>query len=310
MELRQLRYFIAVAEELNFTRAASRIGIAQPPLSQQIILLEHQLRTALFVRTKRKVELTAAGEVLLSHARRVINATQEAEEAVRAAGRGGPGRLQLGAMYSMLHTVVPAVLRDCAIHEPNLVIDVRELTVAQQQQALNEGSIDLAIVRGRVEARHLEGELLFEEPFVAAIPVEMAPPDGEIAPSWLATRTFVSMSRKSNASYSDLLRRFTDPFGEELKIAQEASDMHTLLCLVAAGIGVAIVPASVCHSRLEGITYRRIQADTPLTSVNLVWRTDNDSTVLPRLVSRIRLVVALEQERQLDEPPAAVTYTA
>ncbi len=298
MELRQLRYFIAVAEELNFTHAANRLGIAQPPLSQQIITLEHQLRAQLFIRTKRKVELTPAGEVLLSHARRVINATQEAEEAVRTASAGGSGRLQLGAMYSTLHALIPTILRECALTEPNLVIDVRELTVAQQRQALNEASIDLAIVRGQIDGAHLTGELLFEESFVAALPEDLVDNNGPVSPDWLATCNFVSMSRRSNSHYSDLLRRFANPLGGELKIAQEASDMHTLLCLVAAGIGVAIVPSSISDARIGGIAYRPIDGPTPVTSVNMAWRRDNDSALLPRLVSRIRSVVEREQDQK------------
>jgi LysR family transcriptional regulator, benzoate and cis,cis-muconate-responsive activator of ben and cat genes len=292
LEIKQLRYFIAVAEELNFTRAAHRIGIAQPPLSQQILSLEHQLRAQLFVRSKRKVELTPAGEVLLSHARRVINAANDAVDAVRAASNGGTGRVRLGAMYSVINSFVPAILRECARAEPNLQIDVRELTVAQQQQGLNDSSIDLAVVRGKVDGAHLTQEFLFEEPFIAAIPDELVPGDGAVQPDWLARQRFVSMARSSNIDYTELLRRFGGPLGGDLQIVQEASDMPTLLSLVVAGIGCAIVPASIISSRLAGITYRPIVGTTPKTSVSLAWRSDNDLPALPRVIGYITEIAA------------------
>ena len=305
MELRQLRYFIAVAEELNFTRAANRIGIAQPPLSQQIIALEHQLRAPLFVRTKRKVELTAAGEVLLSYARRLINVTHQAEEAVFLASRGGAGRLKIGAMYSTLHRLVPAILRESHAHDPRVVLDFSELTVAQQQQALNDGSIDLAIVRGDLVGAHIASERLFDESFVAAFPEQSAPEPGPVALAWLAGQNFVAIARSYNTDYTDLLQRYTKANCSDISVVQEASDMPTLLCLVAAGIGVAIVPSLVTDARIGGIVFRPIAGPAPVTSIRLAWRRDNNSPLLPRVAERVHAAVRADERLRsgIDDAP-------
>lgn len=305
MELKQLRYFMAVAEELNFTRAANRIGIAQPPLSQQIIALEHQLRAQLFVRTKRKVELTSSGEVLLSYARRLINVVQEAEEAVFLASRGGAGRLKIGAMYSTLHRLVPAILRESHLYDPHVVLDFSELTVAQQQQALNDGSIDLAIVRGELVGAHIASERLFAESFVVALPEQLTPPPGAVGLDWLAERDFVAIARRNNSDYTDQLQRYTKAHCGEINIVQEASDMPTLLCLVAAGIGVAIVPSLITDARIGGIVFRPIAGPTPVTSIRLAWRIDNNSPLLPRLLERVHAAVGADERLRtgVDDAP-------
>ena len=142
MNIRQLRYFLAVAQELNFTRAAEKVGIAQPPLSQQILTLEQELGTQLFTRERRRVRLTAAGEILVDHAHRVINAAAAAEEAVRMAERGARATISVGAVYSAIYSVLPGLLRYFSTVAPNVEVNLREMTIAQQIEGLNEGAIE------------------------------------------------------------------------------------------------------------------------------------------------------------------------
>jgi len=289
-----------VAEEQNFTRAAERIGMAQPPLSQQIMTLERQLQAPLFKRSRRKVELTEAGEALLVHARRILSAVGDARDAVQAASAGRSGTIKLGAMYSVVHSLVPAVLRTSREMDPGLTIEVQELTVAQQHRALNEGAIDLAIIRDRVDEPHLSSLQLFEEPFVVALPCAMnLKKDESLKAAWLFRQSYVSMSSKCNPGYAAQLRQFAVSMGGQFDVVQEASDMHTLLCLVAAGIGIAIVPFSVARTPINDVAYHRITSPAPSTWVSLAWRKDNGSPVLPSLISRIEALAAAERDMRL-----------
>src|SRR5690554_6734913 len=170
MELRQLRYFLAVAEELHFTRAAERLGISQPPLSQQIIGLEHELGVTLFLRDKRNVALTAAGEELVRHARRILNTTAQAGLEVQAVAKGERGLLKIGAVFSSLYGLVPEAVSAFHAKWPDVQISLHEITVRQQIDALVDGSIDIGILRGPFSHPLISVFTLFEERQVVALP--------------------------------------------------------------------------------------------------------------------------------------------
>ncbi len=170
IELRQLRYFLAVAEHLNFTRAAEQMGIAQPPLSQHILALERQLGVKLFVRSRRNVALTPEGEALVSFARRLNNTTQMAAQVVQAIARGEDGPLALGAIFSSIYAVIPRILPPFIKKYPKVKLHLQEMTISQQISALKEHRIDAGILRGPINERELEAVTLFQEPFVAVVP--------------------------------------------------------------------------------------------------------------------------------------------
>jgi len=153
MELKQLRFFLAVAETLNFTRAAERVGIAQPPLSQRIRALERELGAELFKRTKRSVALTKAGEALLIHARRMMNASENAVSQVRAVRAGQLGVLQVGAIFSAIYNWMPATLRILSSTSPGIQVNLREMTIPNQLRALREGEIDVGLLRPPLATR-------------------------------------------------------------------------------------------------------------------------------------------------------------
>ncbi|MGE0830416.1 MAG: LysR family transcriptional regulator, partial [Hyphomonadaceae bacterium] len=171
IELRQLRYFLAVAEHLNFTRAAERLGIAQPPLSQQIQALEHQMGVKLFVRTQRNVALTPEGKALVRYARQVSNTVQVAADAVRAIARGEEGPLELGVIFSAISSVLPNLLPAFLKQFPNVRLRMQEMTIGEQIAALQEQRIDAGILRGPLRDDAFNTHVLIEEPFVAALPV-------------------------------------------------------------------------------------------------------------------------------------------
>ncbi|MEX0730217.1 MAG: LysR substrate-binding domain-containing protein [Aquisalimonadaceae bacterium] len=286
MELRQLRYFLAVAEELNFTRAAARVGIAQPPLSMQISGLERELGAALFTRTKRKVALTAAGEALVVHARRVINTTQQAAEIVRAIANGEEGSLSIGAIFSSIYTLVPDALRSFTADHPTVDVRLQEMTVAQQILALHDGRIDLGIMRGPVSDPDLETAVLFSEPFVAAIPADHPlARQARVSPEEFASEPLISISPAANLNFSARMVGMFVERDQSLRIVQEVADMHTLLGLVGAGLGVSVVPASLQSIRINQVVYRPFTRRTPSTIMQLAWHKGSASQTLPAFVA-------------------------
>ena len=172
MNIRQLQYFLAVAAELNFTRASERVNIAQPALSAQIISLEEELGTALFTREKRKVLLTPAGEILVEHAQRVLNTASAAMAAVRASGRGAQAHLMVGAIYTAIYCFLPNTLRLFKELAPHSDVSLQEMTISQQINALKEGAIEVGLVRGHIYDHSIVTELLYRELLVVAVPPE------------------------------------------------------------------------------------------------------------------------------------------
>lgn len=307
MDIRQLKYFIAVAEELNFTRAAERVGIAQPPLSQQIIGLEYELRAELFHRSKRKVELTEAGHILLPHAQRILNATKEAAEAVQAAMAGKRGSIRMGAIYSSMFVLLPALLRRFHTDYPSVTVQVEEMTITQQFAALNEGLIDVGLMRGATEIDDYSSRALVEEEFIVALPTgHPLAKHSTIRLAQLADYPFLDMSRRSNQNYYELVHGILATARVQPNVVQQASDMHTLLCLIGSGLGLALVPSSMRSSPIKHVTYRSISDPTPRTNMRLVWRTENASLVLPKLVQTAVEVADQIKEEDASEERASI----
>jgi DNA-binding transcriptional LysR family regulator len=289
MELKQLRFFLAVAEELNYTRAAERVNIAQPALSQQILNLEHSLGTSLFSRNKRAVSLTQAGEDFLPHARRVLNAAGEAAIAVGAVREGLAGRLSIGAVYSALYAILPAVLSEFRLNHPRIEISVQEMTVAQQLQALRQGRIDLGFMRGTASVEGLCSEVLYSEPLVAVMPAaDPLAQQQAVSIEEIAGRPFIAIAYENNASYSELVARLFNDAGMRPDITSRASDMHTILCLVMAGLGVSVVPASVMAVGVNGVAYRPIAGISPTIDASIAWHKDISYPFLPAFIAAAR----------------------
>lgn len=299
VELRQLRYFLAVAEELNFTRAAERMGIAQPPLSQQILSLEHQLRAKLFIRSRRQVKLTPEGEALQIYARRIINATMLAAESVHAITNGLTGQLAIGAVCSAIHSLIPHLLPTFISKHPGVKLHLQEMTVLEQQRALREERIDIAILREPMASSEFKTRKLFEEPFMVAVPkTNPLARLNSVSLDQVAREPLVQVYRSTNEEYSDLMFEGLRQNGYDLNIAHEASDMQSLLGLVGAGFGVSMVPASLQNIQISTVKYIRLSDDVPRSTLSLAW---NDEAVTPMMKQFLAVTETLLEGFDMDD---------
>ena len=292
IELRQLRYFLAVAEELNFTRAAKRMGIAQPPLSQQIIALERQLRATLFTRSRRQVSLTPEGRALENYARRIINTTLAAAEMIQAIAKGEDGPLAIGAIFSSIYALIPHILPHFSQKFPGVRVHLQEMTISQQIAALRDETIDVGILRGPVTDPNLETLKLFEEPFVAVVPASSPLAQlHEVTLQQVASEPLIRVYPSANRDYSRLMFGALESKGLKLNVVHEVSDTHTLIGLVGAGFGVSLVPASLQHIQIKRVKYVSIIEETPKTEVTLAWKGSSVSPIRENFVSVVRKVV-------------------
>ncbi|HEY9281693.1 MAG TPA: LysR substrate-binding domain-containing protein [Eoetvoesiella sp.] len=252
MELRQLRYFVVLAEELNFTRAATRLHISQPPLSLQIAQLERELGVQLFDRTSRRVVLTEAGHTFLHDVRAVQQRLRDASERVLAVDRGLAGRIEVGLSGSHFMGPLPGVIARYASLVPDVAVVLHEMYPADQIEALRERRIDLSISRVVVSDEILRSVPLWKDPVVVALPVAHRFAGRRKLPlEALASEAFVLL-RRGTSAYAQRMYDACMQAGFVPREAQSVAEIPAQLNLVAAGLGVALVPASVCV-RFEGV---------------------------------------------------------
>jgi DNA-binding transcriptional LysR family regulator len=281
MELRKLRYFVVLAEELHFGRAARRLHITQPPLSMAIQSLEQELGVRLFERAPRRVTLTHAGTVFLDQARSLLARTEDAIELARAADRGEVGRLRVAFMSASIYTLLPPLLRDFAARFPAVKLELRELAMPQQITLLRNGEIDVGFVRPPVEDAELDSETVLRESLVVALPRGHPLARLRRIPARrLAAEPFVMFQRQPGLVLHHLVLRYCLQHGFTPRAAQEATQSHAVVGLVSAGIGVALVPASVQSTRMRGVEYRPLQEKSPPVLTVLAWRRDDASPAL------------------------------
>jgi DNA-binding transcriptional LysR family regulator len=288
MELRHLRYFVVVAEELHFGRAAARLMIVQPSLSQQIQQLEDELGFPLLKRTKRSVELTDAGKVFLVEAQQILAQVQEAKRAARRANLGEVGRLAIGYISSSTYDLLPMMLRAYRDYFPAVEVVLRELTTQEQVRALEANVIQVGLLRLPINSPLLNAEVVRREPIVSVLPEKhpMAAQE-QIAVSQLANEPFVLQSRQRGAGYYLQLMRLCLASGFSPNVVQEVTEMHTIVSLVAAGIGVSLVPLSTRNIRSQGVVYREL-TETILTETAVAWRHDVDSVVVENFLAVVK----------------------
>jgi DNA-binding transcriptional LysR family regulator len=279
VELRHLRYFVAVAEERHFGRAARRLRIAQPPLSRQIQALEAELDLALFDRSRRRVELTPAGVTLLEHARRVFAALDAGIREARRAALGETGRIAIGYPSSVAFSGLPELLLAFRARSPGVVLSLREMPPQDQMDALKRRELDVGLIRGPISDSDLSWRCVRSEPLVVAMP-ESHPLAAKkrIALELLAKEPFVTFPRARGAAFFDSLMRLCHDAGFTPNVVQEAPQLD-IVSLVAAGFGVAIMPSSVQNQRRPGVVFRPI-IGAPKTSLLVAWRPDDTSPVL------------------------------
>ncbi len=280
IELRHLRYFVAVAEELHFGRAAERLHMAQPPLSQQIKQLEAELGFMLFHRTKRSVQLSEAGLVFLVETRQLFRQLDQAIEAGRQASRGESGQLVIGFVSSAAYNVLPQLLLAFRAAAPEVRLELHELPTTEQLDWLRAGKIDLGLLRPPVEDRALCLRTIMREPMVTALPETHRLVDqAQISWSDLASEAFVLFPRPLSPHAYDQIISFCQQAGFSPHIVQEAMQMQTIVSLVAGGIGVSIVPVSLQNMQRTGVVYRPLAEPVPYAEVAVVWRQTASATV-------------------------------
>lgn len=293
MELRPLRYFIAVAEELHFGRAAERLCIAQPPLSQQIQQLERELGFALFHRTNRRVTLTAAGQVFLDEARELLATLDKAVQAGRRVARGEAGWLGIGFVGSATYALLPAVLSAFRERYPEVELVLRELVSAKQAQALHDRRIHVGFARPAIEDTELVSETVVREPLLAALPESHPLAACDRLPlSQLAGEPFLLFPPHPKPSYADFLTALCARAGFRPVVVQVTAEMHTAISLVAAGIGVTLVPASVQNVHRPGVVYRPLTDPEPMTELTVACRRNDDSPTLRAFLAIVREVAS------------------
>jgi DNA-binding transcriptional LysR family regulator len=298
MELRHLRYFIAVAEEGHVTRAAERLGIQQPPLSQQIRALERELDVLLFRRRPRGVELTDAGRALLADARAIFAQVDHAVAMTHRTARGEHGRIVVGYTSTAPYVpFVPRVFRAFRIAYPAVSLRLEENTSGQLVDALHNGQLDAAFIREPdTDASGIVVNLLLEEQMVVALPKEhplaIAPTrakDSALSLRALAKESFVLHRQPVGSGLYFSVMAALRSAGFVPRIAQEAPRMLSTLSLVAAGLGITIVPESLQRLHLDGVVYRSLKANRKFVApLYLVFRRGENSPASRRFIDLVR----------------------
>lgn len=291
MKLHQLRYFVAVAEELHFGRAASRLQIAQPPLSRQIQELEDELSTRLFNRGRRHVELTDAGRVLLQEARLALAHIDRAADAARRAGQGEIGQLVVGVVPTVDTHVFTRILRSFAARYPKVQIVIRSLNTSAQVQGLRAGILQVGFLRLPVREEGLTIALVSREPIVAALPAgHSLGRRHRLSLPLLADEPHIIFPREVAPGYYDMILSLYRQAGVNIRIGHEAEHVQTILGLVAGGFGVSLLPGTIRTLRPEGVVFRDLAGRLPRAETAVAYRRDDPSEVLRafiRVVERL-----------------------
>ncbi|MEW1689997.1 LysR family transcriptional regulator [Streptomyces sp. NPDC091265] len=282
MELRHLSAFVAVAEELHFGRAAKRLQMAQPPLSQQIRQLEKELGVQLFERNTRSVRLTSAGESFLQPVRTVLDDLDLAVRAAKAAGRGEYGRVSIGFAGASSHETLPLLTRAVRAAHPGIELVMTGQTYANVALArVADGSLDLGFVRLPVTQPGVTYRVIDEEELVCALPFDHPLAARDSVPiEVLAGEPFVSFPANTGSTVRDAMVGACEAAGFNPRVVQEAPDSYTILALVAAGVGVTLTVTSVQHIQQNGLVYRPLAGPPIRRQAALAWRADNPSAAL------------------------------
>lgn len=297
MELRHLRYFVAVADEGHVTRAAEQLGIQQPPLSQQIKALETELGTLLFRRKPRGVELTEPGRALLADARAILAQVERARATTQRTARGEQGRIVVGLTSSSpFHPFVPRLIRSFRDQHPLVSLSLEETSSRDLIDGLASERIDAAFIRSSVaDPSGVSVHSLIEEDMVAALPAAHAlAPKGRDSQSplplrALAAETFIIDLRPVGPGISAMVIAACRAAGFTPHVGQEVPRIVSILNFVAAGLGIAIVPASLQRLHMDGVAYRRLAATLRLkAALNLAHRTSETSATIRRFLTHTR----------------------
>ncbi len=297
MELRHIRYFIAVAEELHMGRAAKRLHISQPPLSMQIAALESELGLKLFSRLNRRLTLTAAGSEFLRHAYHVLDDVSLAAASAKRGETGESGSLSVGFVAAFSYSYLPTILQAYRTAFPGVALALHETAGDQQQGALRAGRLDIGFLRPPIAAEELYSEVILRESFVVAFPEGHELFSDPVSPASLKDERFIMNRQRPGWRVRDQTIELCRNAGFAPKIAHEALELHTLIGLVSGGLGVAIVPTSAKFLGIRGVQYASMSPGgmSPEAEIAMVWRRDDQSpqvgnfrTITTRVMNRPR----------------------
>lgn len=292
MELRHVRYFLALAEELNFSRAAQRLHIAQPPLSRQIRELEEHIGVRLFHRTKRQVQLTAAGKVFMTKAYQIMDQVEQAYLRTRLTSTGVEGEIRIG-FSGAVHDMMPT-LQQFRKRFPKVAIYLKHTNSAEQMESLLEGRLDIGVIAVPVNNSLLEVHPLPRVQFLAALPNNHPLVDRELLYLHdLADETFIMTPKSSGPLYYDMVMGMFQQARIAPNLTIQAHDLQTVLAMVASGMGVTIAPL-LLHT-YRGVVNRKLEDVNLSLQASLVWRKDNRSQILDNLLAMIA-----------EQPPAPI----
>ncbi|MEU6262807.1 LysR substrate-binding domain-containing protein [Saccharopolyspora shandongensis] len=293
MELRHLQAFVAVAEELNFRRAAVRLHMSQPPLSQQIKRLEHEVGVALLRRTTRQVELTAAGEAFLREARKTLQSAEAAPRLARQAAAGEIGVVRLGFSGQTSYRVMLLIVRKFRERYPNVRFDILSpLYGGELVDQINQHEVDAGLLRLPVPTEGLCVRELEQHPLAAALPEDHRLARArQLGLDDLRGESFISYPTNRGSVVNQLVQAACLRHGYSPDFVQEAPDTHTILSLVGAGSGVSLVPSTAAHLKVPGVVLVPVH-DAPPIPLALVWREDDPNPALAGLIGLLDEVAA------------------
>ncbi|GHG79707.1 LysR family transcriptional regulator [Pseudodonghicola xiamenensis] len=307
MDVRQLRHFVAVAETLHFGRAAARLGITQPPLSQSIQALERELGAPLFERTRRSVALTPFGADWLPHVQQALDGVEALAETADRIRLGRAGRLELSFVSTADYSILPLLVARFRALYPEVEIALTEATSDRQVTALSEGHGQVGIIIPQGEAVLPEGfayRRLVSEPLIAAVPESwiesgrLRTVSGRLPAEAVISSSLIVFPRRAAPSFYDLVTGYYAACGGSAHVVQNAIQMQTIISLVSAGMGIALVPASLRHLARSGVRYLPLAAEAPQLETGIVWRRDD---MTPTLGNFLRMIDSLP-ELATDEP--------
>jgi DNA-binding transcriptional LysR family regulator len=290
-ELSQLRCFVVVAEELHFGRAATRLHMTQPPHSRQIQLLEHQIGVQLLERSSRNVRLTPAGRGFLPEARTILRLAESASLAARRVARGEEGGVTIGFTASSGYQFLPGLIVECRKHLPGVAVTLNEMVTMEQIEALASGRLDLALLRPHSATADFETRCVVREALVVALPASHPLARGRLPTlADFDHAPFLTYSPLEARYFYDLVATTFSRAGIQPDYIQHVSQMHSILALVRAGLGAALIPEAATSLRFEGVTCRPVKNLRPARPVELymAWKRDNDNPALARLLDACR----------------------
>lgn len=291
LETRQLQYFVVLAEELHFSRAAKRLCISQPPLSIAIKQLESTLEAQLFERNSRGVRLTHAGRHLLGQARDILERTRRAAVDTRAVAQGMAGSLRLGFVGSSMYRGLPEALERMRLQHPDVRVDLHELNSIDQAAALQSGKIDLGLMHTMAPPPGMSAQAIVSEAFIACLPAAH-PLAGKarIAVADLAAERLILFSEAVSPDYFRVIRSMCQRAGFDPELRHEVRHWLSVLSLVATGQGVSLVPACLERAGMQGLAFRPMAGKTPLSVLQAMWRPQAAHPLVPILLEHLQSV--------------------